>query len=51
MFTVEFAPKAERQISKLEESSRLAVKKYLKEKVQTWKKESGIEFVLHKIDF
>lgn len=42
MFTVEFAPKAERQISKLEESSRLAVKKYLKEKVMPAKDKKGL---------
>lgn len=42
MFTVEFAPKAERQISKLEEQSRLAIKKYLKEKVMPAKDKKGL---------
>ena len=33
MFTVAFSPKAKRQIAKLEESSKLAIKNYLKEKI------------------
>lgn len=42
MFTVDFAPKAKRQISKLEESVRLAIKTYLKEKVMPAKDKKGL---------
>ena len=42
MFTVEFAPKAERQISKLEDSSKEAIKTYLKEKVMPAKDRKGL---------
>ncbi len=37
MFIVEFAPKAARQIAKLEESSKQSIKTYLKGKVMTAK--------------
>lgn len=33
MFTVEFAPKAERQIKKLEEDTKQAIRKYIEDKV------------------
>ena len=42
MFTVDFAPKAKRQISKLEESVRLAIKTYLKEKVMPAKDKKAV---------
>ena len=42
MFTVEFAPKAERQIAKLEESAKQAIKIYLTEKVMTAKDKKGL---------
>lgn len=42
MFTVEFAPKAERQISKLEESIKEAIKTYLKEKVMPAKDKKAL---------
>ena len=42
MFTVEFAPKAERQIAKLEESAKQAIKTYLTEKVIPAKDKKGL---------
>ena len=42
MFTVEFSPKTERQISRLEESSKQAIKVYLKEKVMPAKNKKGL---------
>ena len=42
MFTVEFATKAERQIAKLEESSKQAIKTYLKEKIMPAKDKKGL---------
>ena len=42
MFTVEFSPKAERQISKLKESSKQTIKVYLKEKVIPAKDKKGL---------
>ncbi len=37
MYTIEIAPKAEKQISKLEEADKLAIKNYLLDKVSTAK--------------
>ncbi len=42
MFSVEFSPKAERQISKLEEASKNAIKTYLKEKVMPATDKKGL---------
>lgn len=42
MFTVEFSPKAERQIRKLEELAKQAIKTYLKEKVMPAKDLKGL---------
>ena len=42
MFAVEFAPKAERQIAKLEDSAKQAIKTYLAEKVMPAKDKKGL---------
>lgn len=42
MFIVEFAPKAARQIAKLEESSKQSIKTYLKEKVMAAKNKKDL---------
>ena len=42
MFTVAFSPKAKRQIAKLEESSKQAIKNYLKEKIFPAKGKKGL---------
>ena len=42
MFTVDFTPKAKRQIAKLEESTKQAIKTYLKEKVMPAKDVKGL---------
>ncbi len=42
MFTIEIAPKAAKQISKLQETEKLAIKNYLKEKVSVAKDKKGL---------
>ena len=42
MFRIEIAPKAVKQISKLQESEKLAIKNYLKEKVSIAKDKKGL---------